>query len=116
MPVSKKQEKTFLDYEYIDLISRKVTEIAYSHGYKKLLLSTTYKLSKFKKIKDFDESSLITFDFAKEKNFIKNNGILSFLSSFSSQIKDFPDSEIQKLFYIGKFVESLETQSKIKKN
>lgn len=115
MPVSKKQEKTFLDYEYIDLISRKVTEIAYSHGYKKLLLSTTYKLSKFKKIKDFDESSLITFDFAKEKNFIKNNGILSFLSSFSSQIKDFPDSEIQKLFYIGKFVESLETQSKIKK-
>ncbi|MCF7906515.1 ATP phosphoribosyltransferase regulatory subunit, partial [Patescibacteria group bacterium] len=115
MPVSKKQEKIFLEHEYIDLISRKVTEIAYSHGYKKLLLNTTYKTSKFKKVKDFDTSSLIMFDYAKEKNFIKNNGILSFLASFSSQIKDFPDSEIHKLFYIGKFVESLESQSKIKK-
>ncbi|MCF7795837.1 ATP phosphoribosyltransferase regulatory subunit [Patescibacteria group bacterium] len=115
MPVSKKQEKTFLEHEYIDLISRKVTEIAYSHGYKKLLLDTIYKTSKFKKVKNFDNSSLVSFDFAKEKNFIKNNGILSFLSSFSSQIKDFPDSEIQKLFYIGKFVESVENSSKAKK-
>ena len=115
MPVSKKQEKTFFDHEYADLISRKVTEIAYSHGYKKLLLNTTYKTVKFKKVKDFDSSSLVSFDYAKEKTFIKNNGILSFLATLSSQIKDFPDSEIHKLFYIGKFVESLDTQTKIKK-
>ena len=115
MPVSKKQEKTSFEYEFIDLISRKVTEIAYAHGYKKLLLNTTYKTSKFKKVKDFDTSSLVSFDFSKEKTFIKNNGILSFLASFSSQIKDAQESEMHKLFYIGKFAESVDSQMKMKK-